>query len=475
MTTVPAAQYMGVEAFNPTTLILPPVPLPSILTTIPVQLQNGRTPGLSIMQLGSFLGFSIEMSMLNQVLGKNSTLIQVPFLNLMVTIQQCAGLVMIRVSGNTQESAKLVDSLPGNRIIQKNLSAPFNLSIVKVSQDILGNFLLGLQVGNEPDMYVLHKHRGQDNKMYGLYDYARGDPTGMGHAKNILVVPNIADFAWTPKDIWNMGFVDTYHKNLAYLAVEKYPNSNCGLMVHDSEVIIDPQTIFPSYLTHEVQPFTVPPMNQPTFHKWSVGPLYHSTLVMAEAIGPSNLTQVLDLNITGSSQYTPIYGIYENRDPVRIAVFNYVDDLSNVTAVISVTGAILAQVKVKYLVATSISQKGSYTWAGQTFSGFFESDGHLMGTEDIQTMQCNMDTQTYSIKVPTPGFALVFLTDAAFTENVEALNATFPMTAQTQTHNTGEATVNPSVLSTSNRHGAALDGLGSTSRGRNSAGSAVWP
>ncbi|KAJ6590260.1 hypothetical protein B0H10DRAFT_2233745 [Mycena sp. CBHHK59/15] len=415
MTTVPAAQYMGVEAFNPTTLILPPVPLPSILTTIPVQLQNGRTPGLSIMQLGSFLGFSIEMSMLNQVLGKNSTLIQVPFLNLMVTIQQCAGLVMIRVSGNTQESAKLVDSLPGNRIIQKNLSAPFNLSIVKVSQDILGNFLLGLQVGNEPDMYVLHKHRGQDNKMYGLYDYG-GEfsdfltqlavtPTGMGHAKNILVVPNIADFAWTPKDIWNMGFVDTYHKNLAYLAVEKYPNSNCGLMVHD--------TIYSA------------PMNQPTFHKWSVGPLYHSTLVMAEAIGPSNLTQVLDLNITGSSQYTPIYGIYENRDPVRIAVFNYVDDLSNVTAVISVTGAILAQVKVKYLVATSISQKGSYTWAGQTFSGFFESDGHLMGTEDIQTMQCNMDTQTYSIKVPTPGFALVFLTDAAFTENVEALNATF--------------------------------------------------
>lgn len=64
--TVPAAQYSGVEAYNPTTLIPPPVPSPTILSTIPVKLQNTGTPGMSITQSGAFMGFSIEMSVTNQ-------------------------------------------------------------------------------------------------------------------------------------------------------------------------------------------------------------------------------------------------------------------------------------------------------------------------------------------------------------------------------------------------------------------------
>jgi hypothetical protein len=90
---------------------------------------------------------------------------------------------------------------------------------------------------------------------------------------------------------------------------------------------------------------------------------------MAEAIGPSNLTQVLDLRIDGTSPHTPIYGLYENGVPVRVAAFNYVDDptgASDLNVVVSIAGGTTpAQVKVKYLAATSVSQKGGYTWAGQ--------------------------------------------------------------------------------------------------------------
>ncbi|KAJ6513514.1 hypothetical protein DFH09DRAFT_999118 [Mycena vulgaris] len=599
-TSVPAAQYTGAQAYNPTTLIPPPVPTPALASTIPVQLQSAGTPGLSVPQLGAFMGFSIEMSVTNQVLGKNSTQLQVAFLNLMANIQQRAGFVRIRVGGNTQEGAKLVDSLPDNRIIQKNMTgitgttntppldftrdllymmrnisslvnvrwvlgvpwfvtAPFDLAIVTASEEILGDYLMGLQAGNEPDMYVLHRHRVDP---YTPFDYggemsdflAQLDSSGAdvnGRAKQLLIGPNIANFAWQPQEVWDSGFVDKFNENLAYLAVEKYPMSNCGFMMHDGEEVFVPQEIYKNFLTHDghvkmlapylastafaqtkgkpflmmetnmascggvmgvsdvfaaalwgldyalqmahsnfsgaffhtggqhvfYNPFTSPPTAQSTFRKWSVGPIYYSALVMAEAMGPSNLTQVLDLNISASGPFRPIYGLYENGKPVRVAAFNYVDDptgASDVDVVISIAGGTTpAQVKVKYLAAKTVSQKGGYTWAGQTFGGFFESDGRLMGAEDIKTVQCDTTAQTCTVKVPAPGFALIFLTDTIYSEADTASTLTFPTTARTQTRNT--ATVDPSVLATSNGHNAALDGLGSTSKGGNkSAGRRVY-
>ncbi|KAJ7486841.1 hypothetical protein FB451DRAFT_1127091 [Mycena latifolia] len=573
-TTAPGAKYSGVAAYNPTTLSPPPVPSPTILTTIPVQLQNSGTPHLSIKQKGSFIGFSIEMSVTNQVLGKNSTLIQVPFLNLMANIQQRAGSVMIRVGGNTQESATLVDTLDNGRILEKNFTGttgrtktppldftrdllysmrnisdfvnvhwfmgipwfvtqPFDLGIVTASQEILGDYLLGLQAGNEPDMYHIHQHR---NDTYGPFDYggefsdllAQIEATGAdpsGRARTVLIGPNIANFDWTPEQVWDSGFVDKFDANLAYLAVEKYPRDNCAA-TFGGGAITDPQSILAKYLTHDAHtgllapylnstmyaqqknkpflmfetntgscggfngisdsftaalwgldyalqmahsnfsgamfhlggqnvfynPFTSPPTNQSSFHQWSVGALYYSALVMAEAMGASNQTQVLDLPIQGISPYTPIYGIYENGTPVRVAILNYVDDPSganDIHAIISISGGTIpASVKVKYLAAKTVVQKGGYTWAGQTFGGNFESDGRPMGDEDVKTVACDTGAQTCTVDVPAPGFALVFLTDAAFTENGGAPSVTFATTARTKTHNT--ATVDPVVLATSN-------------------------
>lgn len=52
--------------------------------------------------------------------------IQVPFLNLMANIKQRAGKTNIRVGGNSQETATLVDSLPNNAMIAKDTADTSN-------------------------------------------------------------------------------------------------------------------------------------------------------------------------------------------------------------------------------------------------------------------------------------------------------------------------------------------------------------
>jgi len=57
----------------------------------------------------------------------NSSLLQVPFLNLMSNLIERAGWVQVRVGGNSQESAELVSSLPNGTMLAKdtnNTSGP---------------------------------------------------------------------------------------------------------------------------------------------------------------------------------------------------------------------------------------------------------------------------------------------------------------------------------------------------------------
>jgi hypothetical protein len=61
---------------------------------------------------------------------------------------------------------------------------------------------------------------------------------------------------------------------------------------------------------------------------------------MAEALGSSNKSQVLDLGANDESIYTPAYGIYEDGVPTRVALFNYISDesgASDYTASITVS------------------------------------------------------------------------------------------------------------------------------------------
>ena len=59
-----------------------------------------------------------------------STFLQVPFLNLMAAFKQRGGSPRIRVGGNTQETAWMVDSIPGGKVLMKsqgNSSNPVSL------------------------------------------------------------------------------------------------------------------------------------------------------------------------------------------------------------------------------------------------------------------------------------------------------------------------------------------------------------
>lgn len=78
---------------------------------------------------------------------------------------------------------------------------------------------------------------------------------------------------------------------------------------------------------------------------------YYSALVVAEAIGSSNTSQIVDLNANNGNEFTPAYAIYEQGTVARVALFNYITDesgASDYTASISIGDATPGQVRVKY-------------------------------------------------------------------------------------------------------------------------------
>ena len=95
------------------------------------------------------------------------------------------------------------------------------------------------------------------------------------------------------------------------------------------------------------------------------------------------------------------------------------------------------------------------------------ADGRFRGDETIQTVQCDQSVGTCNIQVLAPSFALVFLTSGALSEVEPSSTQTFATTTVT-----GHpfASVNPSVLATSNGHSGVDRGLvGSTSKGSSDA------
>jgi hypothetical protein len=90
-----------------------------------------------------------------------------------------------------------------------------------------------------------------------------------------------------------------------------------------------------------------------------------------------------------------MYGIYENGVPVRVAIFNYVDDPSGATdvhAAITISGTTMpSSVKVKYLLAKTVVQKGGYTWAGQVcfrLCCFFSLGGEMGRRTPLGQVPC---------------------------------------------------------------------------------------
>ena len=220
----------------------------------------------------------------------------------MANLVERAGWVQVRVGGNTQEDAELVSNLPNGTILAKdrnntsgptstppleftadllylmaNISkltnahwylgsslslhlssslviiihagipffstTPFALEIVEEGQQILGDYLVGFQAGNEPDLYVDHHHRpsvarSRESKKrktdqicqgYSQYDYFGeigmlveqiASDTLIPQKNNLLIVPSVQAL-WTPESVWNTGIVSSYSSSLYGLAVER--------------------------------------------------------------------------------------------------------------------------------------------------------------------------------------------------------------------------------------------------------------
>ncbi|KAF7360487.1 hypothetical protein MVEN_00779400 [Mycena venus] len=256
-------------AYNDTVLQPPPVPDPAPATSFTLTLQSVNTSvssGLSIPIKGTFFGFSVEMSVITQLFGTNSSFVQVPLLNLLANIQERAGAVHVRIGGNTQEFAYYVPTLPENRAISKekadtnnpvcvpfNDTSDFRFQIVEFGEAILGDNLLGVQVGNEPDLYSAHQHR---NSSYSPQNYANefGELVAALAAdvnapvKNNLIGPSVSG-TWTPEMVWDTGFISQYTDSLTALSVEHYPTDNC-FPIYGIGVFHDPQTEFSDYLNH---------------------------------------------------------------------------------------------------------------------------------------------------------------------------------------------------------------------------------
>ncbi|KAF8521834.1 hypothetical protein JB92DRAFT_3094362 [Gautieria morchelliformis] len=112
-----------------------------------------------------------------------------------------------------------------------------------------------------------------------------------------------------------------------------------------------------------------------------------------------------------------------------------------------------SQVSVRYCTAPSVATNGNFQWVCQ--HRHYSHGRHLASSLFVSD-------------VPAPGFALVFLTSQALQESTpNGSQVTFATTAATATlKNT--ATIDTSVLATSNGRGGSSQQLGSTSFGSSS-------
>lgn len=218
-------------------------------------------------------------------------------------------------------------------------------------------------------------------------------------------------------------------------------------------------------------------------YEWTTGSVYYSTLLVAELFGRGENSRIIDISHTSSipvntetqynedgttyditssdDQFHPTYLVYDGDTPQRAALFNFISDntgASDAQVTLNFNNvAAPSQVFVRYLRASQVEEQYEIYWGGQTMGPSFTSTGVLRGDVQTDTIQC--ENGNCVIPVPAPAVALVFLSQ-------EALDASTPgeeaAPFATTIIGTGDATVDPRVLETSNgRNGDK----GSTSKG----------
>lgn len=140
----PGATFSGYGAYDPTTLTPPAPPNPAITgasIAVPASPETAQASNYNISQTqsGNFLGFSIELSVSDVVLGKSGTQLKPEFLNYMANIQARAGQgPIIRVGGNTQEGSTIfADGLADGLELDKILTANGTYGTKTVSRNYI--------------------------------------------------------------------------------------------------------------------------------------------------------------------------------------------------------------------------------------------------------------------------------------------------------------------------------------------------
>ncbi|KAG8892735.1 hypothetical protein FRB99_002468 [Tulasnella sp. 403] len=588
----PVPQTTGNSAYSLLTLTPPAVPQ-GLQLSVPIQIPAaGGMTNLSVPQKGNFLGFSVELSVADAVLGRNSTFLSPIFLNYMANLKERTGMgPIVRVGGNSQDESLMyqdtfVDAFGHRKMIQKyrqpnsnptqtpninfaielfyamsNITSlvgidwyfglafdqPFNDSnamlVARAAESILGDHLVALQLGNEPDLYADHQRRPPTYSIqdyFGEFQHMVTDLEAQNlQSQKILLGPSVC-CNWSTQQVLDAGYLTTFAAVMKIIGVMHYPNNNCGISGP-----VNPQDIIGTYLTHNAaktfvsnyigtapsvmnaglpfviletntascggfpglsdafgsalwaidnalalaamnfttmllhvggqsdsyNPFTPPPTNLSMTHQWTTGPVYYSTLAVAETFGQTNKSQIVDLNLP--SEFQPGYAIYEDGVPTRLALINFVTDPSGASTFNAVYspqgGTVPDHVSVRYLSAASVSEKFAITWANQTLgSGILSSDGRLQGEEGTVTIPCDTAANTCTIPVYAPSFALVFLSDDARAHSSPATptsTLTFATTAFTNANQ--HPMIDPSVLKTMNGEGGpGPRHTGSTTKGQ---------
>ena len=119
-----------------------------------------------------------------------------------------------------------------------------HMQIVESGERILGQHVLGFQVGNEPDLYaryafpliwvynlikqivVRHQHRPQDYSPQSYFQEFGQWRDGWNNNANVqnksnLIGPSLSLATWTMQQVWDTGFLDTYQNSLSALSVER--------------------------------------------------------------------------------------------------------------------------------------------------------------------------------------------------------------------------------------------------------------
>ncbi|KAJ3802584.1 hypothetical protein GGU11DRAFT_764926 [Lentinula aff. detonsa] len=159
---------------------------------------------------------------------------------------------------------------------------------------------------------------------------------------------------------------------------------------------------------------TPPNISEIDTGSWTTDPPFYALIVTAEILSSSNGTTVTDLNVSTDVNATiGGYAIYDatNSSLNRIVLFNYGTDSMDFRLPSGAKATNPQNALVKYLSASSVTEKYNIAWGEQTFLGV--TDGKpvsVNASHDWAYSNQNLDCSNgCNITVPGPSLAVVFL------------------------------------------------------------------